>query len=258
MVSARIEELFGEELARGVPVFAGGRAVVDTTALTDDETKAVRRCISDYVEHLNLVCPTLATTVKNQESFLLKAAQVAKASFTSPKPLRYPSEPGAAGVMPLIPQALKWVASPNVDNPCYTSFKTNLWEIDLTAGTTTYLLGDGTNYYRTSKTKDQVSLIALPKDCLVEIGSTPKLSQFRVYTEIQKKYGPYAVEPLIEVPIVSDKVIYQYPTLGSVLLAKDLGTMWEAMPTYSGTSRLMLLGLVFFEHDFMPTLKWVA
>jgi hypothetical protein len=34
--------------------------------------------------------------------------------------------------------------------------------------------------------------------------------------------------------------------------------MWGFMPRQSGTATVKLLGMVFYEHDFAASLKWVT
>ena len=255
MVSVSIEEIV-RELA--LPIFAGGRAVVDVEVITPDENKAITQCVSDCVAMLEKVSPKLATTMRDHLPFFMKAGAIAKAHFPTVKPIRYPSEPGTIGVNVLIPQAIKYVVTPSATDPCYTSYSTNLWEMPLTAGTAAYILGDGTNYYKAHPHTDQHTLLALPKDCVIEIGSTPKFDQMRIWTEIQAKYSPWTVYPLVEQPIEEGKTIYQYNTLAAQIITHDLGVMWGLMPKYAGTAILKLLGLYFYEHDFHPTLKWVS
>jgi len=94
------------------------------------------------------------------------------------------------------------------------------------------------------------------KDGAVEIGSTPRIQQFRLITEAETKWGIWTVYPLIEQTIEPGKTIYQYNTLGIIPVYHNFGIKWTAMPKYTGTSILKLLGLFFYEHDFMPDLTW--
>jgi len=250
-----------EELLRGVgvPVFAGGRDRVDYEELSAKERAAVERCFRAGLEHLERVAPSIAASIRPQLGLVLKFAGVAKATFPESKPIAFPSEPGTIGVNWLFPQAIKYAATPSADNPCYTSYKANLWEMDLTAGTAAYFFGDGTNYYKASPATAKHAFILVFKDGVIEVGSTPKVQQFQIKTEIQHKYGVYTVEPLVEVPVEEGKALYQYPTpMGAVPIYHDLGIMWGFMPTYSGTATIKLLGMVFYEHDFASELKWVS
>jgi len=122
-----------------------------------------------------------------------------------------------------------------------------------------YLFGDGTNYYRTSSTTGAHSAILVFNNGIIEIGSTPKIEQFRLISEGFTKYGIYTVAPIVEERIEENRLIYQYPTpLGAVPIFYDKGIMWSVMPKVTGTSTIKLLGLVFYEHDFAADLKWVS
>ena len=257
--SVSLAELVAEEYAKGILVFAGGRTRVDYEPLTADERKAVNECFMAGLRHLEKVAPEIAASIRPQLSLVEKFAGIAKAVFPETKPIAYPSEPGTIGVNWLFPQAIKYAASASSTYPCYTSYSTNLWEISLTAGAAAYLFGDGSNYYKASPTTGQHAMLLVFQDGVVEVGSTPKIQQFQIKTEIQAKYGIYTVEPLVEVPLESGKAIYQYPTpMGAVPIYHDLGIMWGFMPAYSGTATIKLLGMVFYEHDFAAELKWVS
>jgi hypothetical protein len=258
MVTKALEEVFSETLAKGINVYGGGRKEVDYLDLTDAELKAVNRCIDDNLVLLESVSPNIARTLREQREFLIRSASVAKAYFPTPKPITYPAQPGTIGVNFLIPQAIKYVATPSPSNPAYTSYKTNLWEIDLTPGTSAWLLGDGTNYYKACGETGKHVLLAIIKDGVIEVGSTPKIDQFHLFTEIEKTRAPYTVHPLVEEKIENHKVIYQYPTMGALLVYHDLGVMWGMMPKYAGTAVIKLLGLYFYEYDFHSALKWIT
>lgn len=255
--SVPITKLFEEEMAIGIPVFAGGRAVLDIIDLASEEVDAIKRCLDDNITILSRVSPTIANNLKKHEGFFIKAGKVAKAHFPEPRPIRYPSEPGTIGVNFLIPQAIRYVLEPNADRPAFTSYKPNLWEIDLEAGKPAWLFGDGSNYYRASPEERKHTLLAIPKDSVIEIGTVPVCDQMYMKTEIQMKYSPWAIQPLAEETIEVDKKIYQYNTIAALLVFHDLGFMWGMMPKYTKTSVIKILGIFFYEHEFMPLMKWI-
>ena len=259
MPSISVGELFGEEISKGLMIFSGGKNVLEVEELKPEEVDAIQTCVRNSARILEKISPSIARDFKEHESVFIKFGQVAKKLFGVSKPITYPSEPGTIGVNLLIPQALKYAASADVtNNPCWTNYTTNSWEISLTAGTAAYLLGDGTNYYKPSPTTNKHELIVIMKDGVVEIGSTPKIRQMLLKTEVQYKYSPWTVHPLIELPIEDNKAVYQYNTLGVVPLYHTLGTMWGVMPEKSGTSTILLIGLFFYEHDFFSSLTYVS
>jgi len=172
--------------------------------------------------------------------------------------ITYPSEEGKAGIMPLFPQAIKYTATPSDTEPAYTDYITNTWEMDLTAGTTAYLFGSSANYYYASPVEGKRAMLVIFQHGLLEIGTTPKIYQMRVYSKVEQRKGAFAVHPLVEVPVEHGKVVYQYNTLGVVFVYWDLGIKWELLPVYTGRSKLPLLGVVLYEHDFFSTLKYVS
>jgi len=53
--------------------------------------------------------------------------------------------------------------------------------------------------------------------------------------------------------------LYQYPTpLGALFVSHERGVMWGFMPKRTGTVTIKMLGLIFYEHDFMSSLKWAS
>lgn len=260
MPAIALAELFREEFAAGLRVFAGGRERVETEDIATDEVSAIRRAFEDTISLITRVSPKIAETLRTQESFFIKAGQIAKASLPVPKPIRYPAEPGTIGVSPLIPQAIRYVATPTPSTPAYSNYELNSWVLPQTAGVPVYLLGSPTDYYKACPIENKRCLLAIAKDGLIEISQTtkPGLQQLHVETEIQKRYGPWAVHPLVTETIEDDRVIYQYNTIGPMIVYRDLGTRLSAMPARTQSSEVKMLGMFFYEYEFWPTLLWIV
>jgi hypothetical protein len=242
-------------ISAGVTVAALERQTVSFVELTDREKQAVSYVFESGLKHLRRVAPSVAADIERQKELALNMAGVAKATFPVRKNYAFPSVPGSLGVAWLFPQGLKWVNTPNSSNPCYTSYKSNSWDIDVTAGTDAYILGDGTNFYRTNPNTDQHTFLLIFDGGVLEIGSTPSIEQFRIYTEGKRDYGAYTIDPLTDIPIEKNVAIYQYPTpLGAVFVGYDRGFK----PRTSGTKTIKLLGLIFYEHDFLASMKWAT
>jgi hypothetical protein len=255
--SYKLKELFADELTR-IAIFFGGREDIEYIKPTQAELDAVNLAIDQGLNILRKTSPTIAATFEMHRSFFQKCAGIAKAKFPGQKTIQYPSQAGGIGAALLFPQALKYAATPSATNPCYTSYATNSWDISLTAGTAAYILGDGTNFYKASPTTEAHSLVAICHNGLLEIGSTPRIIQHRIWTQAETKYGIWATQPLAEIPIEPGKVLYQYNTIGALILTHDFGVMWKILPKTTGTSTLPLLGMVFYEHDFASDTKWVS
>jgi len=252
--SVSIYELFKDEIAKGITIYVGALKHVDVAPLSTEEEGVLRRYIRHVGKVLERISPVLARNFLDHESFFVKCAQMFKAIVQ--KPLVIPPVPGTFGVTVIFPQAIKYTASPSSTEPAYTSYKSNSWEIDLTAGSPIWFLGDGTNYYRASPVEGKKSMLAIIQDGLIEIGTTPKLYQMKMITQQDAARGPFAVAPLTEIPVEYGKAIYQY-NHPALIVRHDFGVMWGALPAYSGTGVFKILGLVFYEYDFFSTFKTI-
>jgi len=259
--SVEVKEFFEEEYKKlGINIFYGGRDVVEIETLTTEEEDAIDLVVKSTKDLLAKKAPSLAEDWWNHKSFFLKSAQIAKAHIPSvgTKPIRFPAETGTLGVGALIPYAIKYTTTPTATAPAYTSYKNNLWEIDLTAGTSAYIFGDGTNFYKASPTDNKRAMLSIIQNGLIEVSTTPRLYQQKVRTEILTKYGAFPCIPLVEIPTeVEHKIIYQYNTIGAMNVFHDLGIMWEVKPHYAGTSVIYLLGLFFYEYEFYKDTEWL-
>jgi hypothetical protein len=243
-----------QDLAREaqVNIVAFDRAQVTLKGLAPEEEEAVRRVFSAGVEHLRRISPAIATEIQRQYRLAVLVAQVAKALFTSGRSYSFPAYSGSLGVTWLFPQALKYAS----DTP--TSYSNNSWDIPITAGTKAYILGSDTDWYKTNATVDYRHVILFFENGLIEYGTTPSAQQFRLISEGKSNYLPYAVEPLVEVPVEHNKSIYLYPTpLGAFWVDYNLGVKWYFMPSRTGTARIIPLGLVFYESKFFEDVKWL-
>jgi hypothetical protein len=240
-----------EELFKGYRFFGGGKTSEEAEILSSDEEKAINDCLADINTVLSKVCPSLADLMTAHKQFFLSAGRIAKAKMDD-KVISYPGQAGMIGVSPIIPQLLKWSATVPTDYP------NNSWELSVTAGSSVYLLGSATAWYKTSSTVGERMVLAIPKDGIVEIGSTPKFDQFRLITEALTKFGPWSVSPLVEMPLDPERPIYQYPTHGSFVVSYDLGYKLYTRAKTTGKSKVIILGLAFYEHELCPEPKWVT
>jgi len=250
-----VQEISG---TTGVNIIGLGRDQLPYAPLDNAEIEAIRTAFYLGLDRLGKVSPKLAMDIARQERLVIEFAAVAKATFPIRKNYAFPSVPGSLGAAWLFPQAIKYAATPSATSPCYTSYSTNSWDISITAGTTAWLLGDGTNYYRTSSASEARTFILVFHNGLVEYGTTPSAQQFRIISEAKTDYGIYAVDPLIELPLENGMALYQYPTIGATWVDFNRGLMWGFMPTRTGTATIKMLGMVFYEHDFARTPKWVS
>jgi hypothetical protein len=253
-----IDALFKAEKDRGINFFWGGRLEIEYIPPKTEEIAAVDFCVDNVLSVLRKTAPSLAADFEKHRTVFQKFAGIAKAKFPGRKTVQFPSQTGGIGVLPLFPQAVKYVGTPGPSAPAYTSYATNSWDISLTAGTAAYIFGDGTNYYKASPTTEQHSLLVIIENGLVEVGSTPKISQMRIWTSAETKYGIVTTNPVKAIPIEPNKTLYQYNTPGVIPVYHDFGIQWKILPEATGTSTLPLLGLVFYEHDLYPDTTWLS
>lgn len=252
------------DLFRGTGVttiFKSGKPDVVYTELESREKDIINKVFNYGIERIKDSTPKIAANIEKQKEAAIRAAGIFKEMIPEKKSYAFPSEAGSLGVAWLFPGAIKYAATPSATLPCYTSYKTNLWEIDVTAGTPAYIFGDGTNFYKASPTTGKHAMLLIFENGIVEEGSTPRTEVFRLYAEGEAKYGVYTATPLVEEPTEDGKLIYQYKTpLGATLVYYDKGIMWGFMPKYDGTSKIELLGLIFYEHDLFPDLAstWIT
>jgi len=259
MVSVAAEDLFAEEFAKGIDIFLGGRKRFDYKELEPDERNAIRKCLREGIRKMRRISPQIAADLEDQESAFIKFGGVAKATFPEEKVITYPGEAGMIGVNLLCPQAIRYYATPSSTYPAYTDYTLNKWELDLTAGSDAYLLGSSTELYKASPTTNQHTYIVIAQNGVVEINTSPRIIQMRLEAQGQEgKFSPWVVHPLVEQSIEKELNIYQYNTLGIVPISHDFGVRWKVLPNYTGTSTIKLLGLFFFEFDFMSDTLWIS
>jgi hypothetical protein len=252
-----INVLFADELNNGIPIFAGGKDSVQYQALGPAEEKAVETCFQKGLKVITEVSPKLGPFIGRQLPAFKKWAGVAKASFPTIKTVAFPSQPGMLGVNFLIPQSIKYNATPSATYPCYSDYPADSWDLSLTASSITYLLGSASQYYKASPTDQKHSLLVLAAGGIVEIGTTPGYDQVQITTEILSKYGVINESPLGDQSIETDKTIYRHEDLGMLPMYYDLGVRLSVMPRFTKTSTVKMIGMVFYEHDLYSSLTTV-
>jgi len=223
------------------------------------EEEVFDKCFRAVVEYYKRVLPEVADIIDKQRDLVHLAARLfkGKIGIEAKKLVGFTPQPGMIGIQPLAPKDIRYVKTATATDPAYSQYELNSWDLKVTAGTTKWLLGDGTNYYRSKPTVNQRALIVILKDCLVEIGTTPSFNQFIVKAET-KPYTPWVVHEFIDVTIQKNLTAYIYNTPGALLCMHDYGMMLGSMPVRTGTSNLRLVGFVFYETDYFKDLTWIS
>jgi len=230
-------------------IFTGGKESAPYADLAPEERQAVEACIDMGLEHMALVSPKLANIIGAQREDFITWAGFAKAAMDE-KVIGFPSKPGGIGVCWINPQSRQFSG-----DEVYT--KHNGWTINtnelaaVTAGTVDFILGDGTDNYKSYPTAPYRSMSVVAKDGLIEIGTTPSFMVHQIKSETDTKYGIVSEAPTFQLPIESGVGVYVHKTLGMIPLWNDLGITWSVLPIRSCTPVIFLAGLTFYEHEFL-------
>jgi hypothetical protein len=258
-MQARISTLFEPEALNGIRVFSGGRDVVDTSEISQDERDAITYCFDQNIKKIENASPKIAAGLRLQREAMVKWAGIAKGTFPESKIYSYPGQAGGLGVDFLTPYLFGYGNSDTTGGlnmyldtaAASATAAERTWDISLTAGTRTFLLGDLTStFYKGCATTGSHSFVVLFQDGIVEIGSTPKIYQLHFKSELMNKYTPVGQQPLVSMPVEDHKLIYQYTTPGMIPCSHTTGMNISVMPAYTGTAHIPLLGMCFYETDF--------
>ncbi len=240
-----------------LPTFTGGVKSVRISAITQPELANWRKFFDNAVKKLRRISPEVADEFELHEPFFLAHIGIFKAEV---KNKAYggerPSE-GEFGSIFIIPQAIRYVATPSAAEPAYSHYDLNQWTISITAGTRRYLFGDGTNYYKARPTENYRMTLLIVRNGVLEVGTTPSLLQMKYWSRAEPK-GAFSAHTLVELPVESGYTLYQYNTPSAVPIHFDHEFMWEVMPYRTGTAKIVLLGIVLFEYDQFKDTVWVA
>jgi hypothetical protein len=251
-----VETISPDVLWKPFNVLVGGLGSLNIRRMTNDESKDLDRFVEDSVDALDKISPEVAKDFKAQAAFFKSVGEVLMGKVDKAFGGVLPS-PGQVGVSLLEPRDIRYVATPSSTYPAYSDYTLNKWELSLTAGSTIHILGDGSNYFKPRPTELYRCAIAIMKSGVIEVGTSPSLSQFRLKTE--KITYPYlTVHPLVDQPIEEGYTIYRYNLPFGIPMFYDFGVMFDALPRVTKTSDVRLIGVVFYEYGHKESLTWVS
>jgi len=245
-----------EELWAGYDVLIGGLGALPLRRLTDEEARLFDKFAEWSENALAKISPEIAKDFRDQVGFFKTVAEVFGAKVDKPFGGLLPAS-GQYGVGLIIPQDIRYVVTATAENPAYSGYGINSWDISLTAGTVAHLLGDGTNYFKPKPTVGQRCAIVIMKNGIVEIGTTPKVNQIIFKTE-RITYPAFSVHPLVDQIIEKGTTIYRYNFPAAMPIFYDFGVMLQVMPIITGTSNIRLFGIILYEYDHRKELKWIT
>jgi hypothetical protein len=236
-------------------VLIGGLGGLNVRRMTSDESKDFDRFVEDCVKILSRVSPRLAEDFKASAPFFKSVGEVFMAKVNKAFGGILPSS-GQVGVSLIEPGDIRYAVTPSAAEPAYSDYALNTWELSLTAGTPVYLLGRADAFYKARPTEGSRCALAIMKNGIIEVGTSPSLCQFIFQTE--KITYPYlTVHQLVDQPVEPGRPIYQYNIPLGLPIFHDFGVKLAAMPRYSGTRDVRIIGVCFYERDHKATLKWI-
>ena len=262
MTQVRVKDLFAPELQQGIRVFGGGQDVYELASLSPDETEAISYCFDTNMRKIENVSPKLAACYRPQKTAMMKWAQVAKGIFPQCKNYSYPAMPGGLGVDFLTPYLFGYGNSQtgtgareyfDTAGALNTGVLMGDWRLTHVAGTVSRLLGNTTGAlvaYHGCATVGSKSFVVLFQDGILEVGTTPKISELYFKSDYLDMYTPISVPPLVSQSIEEGKQIYQYNTPGMIPISHVNGMSIYAAPIASGDACMPLMGMCFYEQAF--------
>ena len=240
------------------PIYTGGVKETKAQSLDTEDMDSIDMFLGFMEGYLRRISPILADIFVNEQTrkFIEGLAEIAKAEFDN-KPIVWPCTKGnKICIAPLAPQFIRYVDSPSEKYPAFSDYELNRWDISLTAGQPAYLLGP--DYALHTDASMGRILFGIFKDGIVEIGTTPKIRQVRVTTDRDPNPGPIWLEPVQDIPVDVYKRIYVYPLPFHIPILLGVKYTLKVLPVYSGPSKLILLGVAFYEANFAEDLKWIG
>jgi len=236
----------------------GMDVVLPYQRFTKDEKTAFDVVYNYTVKAYEKKLPEVAEFFRARKDVARVIAEVFKAKLPTTKTFRgfFPGS-NELGMQQTAPKDIRYVASPTPTDPAYSHYALNSWDITFTAGTTRYLLGDGTNWYKPSPKENARATHVLMG--LLEVGTTPVIDQilYRGIRAPEEGY-PIVIEQLLDLSIEKEMAAYLYVFPHALLSIYDYEIMIGVMPRKSVTSNIRLLGFTFYEHEYFRRLKWIA
>jgi len=240
------------------PIYTGGVKEIKAQSLDPDDVDAIDMFLEFMESYLRRISPILAEIFVNGQTrkFIEGLAEIAKAEFDN-KPIVWPCTKGnKICIAPLAPQFIRYVKTPVENYPAYSDYMLNSWEIHLEAGKPAYLLGPG--YALHNDANIGRFLFGIFRDGIIEVGTTPKIRQMRIVTDRDPNPGPIWFEPVQDIPVDVYRRIYVYPLPFHMPILPGVKYTLKVLPAYSGLSKIILLGVVFYEANFAEDLKWIS
>src|SRR5271157_2710760 len=198
------------------PIFFGGHTDGTYIPISEAEDLAVTTCFNSGLRAIERVSPKLAAILRPQLSAYKIWAGIAKNIGSQVKEITYPAKAGTIGVDWLTPALFGYYAGGSAvgaGTQDYSGYKINTpvspntassrlktWDITFVADTAAFLVGSSASaYYKAANggaNNNQLTVIA--QDGIVEMNTTPSISQMRFITDQASQYSPFVENAMIE------------------------------------------------------------
>jgi len=245
-----------EALWEKFDVLIGGLGALTVRKMTDKESELFNKFIDDSVDVLEKISPEIARDFKSQGALFKSFVEAFMGKVDKAFGGILPAS-GQIGVGLIIPQDIRYVATPSSSLPAYSDYDLNSWDISLTAGTPAYLFGSATAFFKPKPTVGERCAICIMKNGIIEVGTTPSVNQIQFTTE-RVNYPAFAIHPLVDQPIERGYTIYRYNLPFAVPMFYDFGVKLALMPTVTKKSNIRPIGIIAYEYDHRASLKYVS
>lgn len=158
------------------------------------------------------------------------------------------------GIKSISPFDIRYVTTPTAENPAYSDYLLNLWELDLTAGKPIFLLGATGEWYRSKPIEGERTLLVIL--ALIERGTTPAINQLKIEGEELGIPRLYAIQPYVDVTVEKEEALYVYELPGALPVTWKYGVRLSGMPIYTGRRNIPMLGFTLYEKRYYTDLVW--
>ena len=224
--------------------------------LGDPEIKRLEEFFAYAEEYLRARSEYLYNLFKAREKLIRIYTEIVKALLNGPTFGGLEPDQGEFGIQLIFPQLLKYATTTPV------AWANNSWNVtvaDTEVGTTKYIFGNATTYYRGNNTEGSRTLYLIFKNGIFTVGDKPFFSQYKMEFE-GKPYNVFKTTPFGDLPHreTKDELIYPIDFPFDIFIPYNYGYKLAVLPERSGTFDLRVLGVVWYEYDAFKDLVWVT
>ncbi len=244
--------------------FGRRRYEIRQRRLSEEEiTTIIQTVARDIYTYADKGLTEVAEAITEAIPAIIVAAREMKAITEGSEIVPHPREENEIGIIPIIPQFIKYTASPDTTHPAYTEYNNpNKWLITFKVDEKgnpqpTYLLGTETGYWKPPRQQgERFTIVIIGFLRYTTRGNNNEITQIHIESEGESGYTT-AVSESYNVP---DKVDYDtiyrfYRTPILILSPERGGIKLEVLATEEVTEKVPLIGYIFYEQPMLKTIK---